>query len=639
MFKKIAGFMLCCIAFSAAAKEPLPLEVFMKHAEINSMQISPTGDYLAATAPKGDRTGIIILDLREYPEIGVLSSMALGEEEHATGLRWASDDRLVFTSNSQSGDLSQPRPTGRLWATDADGGRQMQIYGPREGGTPRFAQMIHRLPEDPRRILVSEWSWDRQKPHALLVDLDRYQRTSRVTISPLERGGLVADQQGNVKFAFGTDEDMNQKFAWRPDNDSEWQTFENPFEADIEPWGAAADGDHFYVKSRDKERMGVYKVELSTGSVQPLLVDSEVEALSPIWDAERTELIGAVFNTGIPEPRFVDEQHPTAQIWRSLMQALPGYMINISRFTEDGDLAIVQLYSDTEPGVFMLLDVENMALNELAPVMSWVPAARLAKKQPFQFEARDGLTLHGLLTIPPEVDEPKDLPMIVEIHGGPHGPFDRWGWNPVTQAFASRGYLVLQVNFRGSGGYGYQFEHDAYGQWGAEMQDDITDATQWAIDQGYADAERICISGGSYGGYSALMGVVREPDLYQCAFGFVGVYDLELAKEEGNIPSTEAGRRYLDRALGTDVEVLRERSPINHVEKIKADLFIAHGAEDRQAHYGQYHALIEALERANIPHQKLFVEGEGHGFYEVDNRVKLYGQALEFFERNIGSAN
>jgi acetyl esterase/lipase len=635
----IAFFALIMTAGSALADERLDLELFMKHAEFSSMEISPGGDYLAATVPQGDRTGVTILDLRNYPQIGVMSSFALGESEHATGLNWVSDDRLVFTSNRQVGDLAQPRGTGRLWATNADGRRQMQIYGPRPGESihARFAQMIHRLPDDPRRILVVEWGTGRERPHALLVDVDRYQRTSRVAISPLERGALAADQDGKVRFAFGNDEDMNQKFAWREDEDSDWQTFENPFGGDIEPWGATRDGKAFYVKSRDNDNMGVFRIELASGAIEPILVDDEVEALAPIWDAEYRELIGAVFNTGVPEARFIDPAHQTAHLWRSLQAALPNYMVIVRRFSDDQKRAVVNLYSDREPGVFMLLDVENLALNELAPVRSWVPAERMARVEPFRFEARDGMVLHGLLTIPSGVENPQDLPMVVEVHGGPHGPFDQWGWNFWNQAMASRGYLVLQVNFRGSGGYGYQFEHDAYGKWGAEMQDDVTDATQWAIEQGKAHPDRICISGGSYGGYSALMGVIREPELYRCAFAFVGVYDLELSKEVGNIPETEIGRRYLDRALGTDPVVLRERSPVHHVENIKADLFIAHGAEDRQAHYDNYHALIAALEKAGIAHQKLWVEGEGHGFYEVDNRVKVYGQALDFFDAAIGS--
>ncbi len=632
-------FGLFLVVGPALANEPLDLEIFMKHPEFTTFQISPSGEYLAATVPQGDRTGVTILDLREYPRLSVMSSMALGENEHATGLGWVSDNRLVFTSNRQAGDLAQPQGTGRIWATDADGRRQMQIYGPRPGESIniRLAQMIHRLPDDPRRILIVERSLDRERPHALMIDVDRYQRSSRVAISPLERGTLAADQDGNVRFAIGVDEDMNQKFAWREADSSDWQTFENPFNGSIEPWGATADGTAFYVKSRDNDNMGVFRVELATGNVEPMLVDDEVEALSPIWDKDERQLIGAIFNTGVPEARFIDPEHPTARVWRSLQAALPDYMVQILGFTDGNDRAIVRLYSDREPGVFMLLDVENLALNELAPTRHWVPAERMARVQPFRFEARDGVPLHGLLTIPPGVETPERLPMVVEVHGGPYGPFDQWGWNPWTQVKASRGYLVLQVNFRGSGGYGFQFENDAYGMWGAEMQDDVTDATHWAIEQGYAHPDRVCISGGSYGGYSAMMGVIREPEMYRCAFAFVGVYDLELFKEVGNIPSSEMGRRYLDRAVGTDTRVLRERSPVHHVDRIQADLFISHGAEDRQAHFENYHVLIAALERAGIPHQKLWVEGEGHGFYEVENRVKLYSQVLDFFDRSIGS--
>lgn len=639
MRKQVLALSLILAACSAAAQKPLPLETFFKHAEFSSMVISPTGEYLAATAPGEGRTGVVILDISEYPEVRATTSFAFGEDEHATNLTWASDERLVFTTNRQVGDLARPQGTGRVWATNADGSMQMQVYGPRPGESMvgRFANIIHRLPDDSRRVLISEWAHDRPKPHALLVDLDRYQRTSRVTVSPLDRGGLAADQDGNVRFAFGFDDDLDQKFAWRPDSDSDWEMMENPFGGEIEPWGATADGNHFYVKSRDQEDMGVYKVELGTGEYEPILTDDTFEALSPIWDASGENLIGAIFNTPVPEARFIDPNHPTARIWRSLQAALPDYQVRLSGFTDDESRAVVQLYSDREPGVFMLLDAENMSLNELAPTRSWVPVDRMGEMRPVTVTARDGLELYGYLTVPPGVDEPERLPMIVEVHGGPHGPFDQWGWNPYVQTWASRGYAVLQINYRGSGGYGYQFERDAYGMWGVEMQDDVTDATRWAIEEGIAHPDRICISGGSYGGYAAMMGVIREPDLYQCAFAFVGVYDLELMKKEGDIPETEMGRRYLDRALGTDTEVLRERSPVHHVDQIKADLFVAHGAEDIRAHYKNYHVLIEALEKAGIPHEKMWVEGEGHGFYEVKNNTRLFSRVLEFFDRNIGS--
>ena len=638
MLKKFIALVLLSVACGATASPP-DLETFFRHSEFSEIQLSPGGNYLAATVPAEDRTGVAVLDVANFPEVELTATLQLSRNENATGLRWVDDDRLVFSSTRQVGSVAIPSPTGRLYTTRANGSEQRQIFGPREDSAVfRMANILHTLPDNPRRILISDRAHDRERPMAWLLDVDRYQRTSRVTQSPLERGGLAADQQGQVRFAYGQDVDGgNQKFAWRPDGDSDWQTFDNPFDGNISHWGFSSDGEHVYINSRDPQRLGVYQVHLASGQFEPLLVDDEVEAIQPIYDAEREELIGAIFNTFPPETRFMDPEHPTARIWRSLAAALGGFQVRISNFSDDQSRAGLHLYSDREPGVFMLLDVENMHLSELAAARSWVKPEQMASMRGVRFDARDGTPLHGLLTLPPEADA-KNLPLVLEVHGGPYGIRDSWGWLPWVQAMATHGYAVLQVNFRGSGGYGHDFEYDAYGQWGAEMQDDLVDAVQWAIDEGIAHPDRICISGASYGGYAAMRGVTRDPDLFRCAFAFVGVYDLELMKEEGNIPErVPGGKEYLERALGTDTQQLQDRSPVHHVNRISADLFIAHGAEDRQAHYGQYHALIDALEKAGIRHEKMFVSGEGHGFYELDNNTRLYGQALELFDRNIGS--
>lgn len=205
--------------------------------------------------------------------------------------------------------------------------------------------------------------------------------------------------------------------------------------------------------------------------------------------------------------------------------------------------------------------------------------------------------------------------------------------------FANHGFGVLQVNFRGSGGYGREFERSGHREWGRAMQQDITDATKWAIDQGFAEEDAVCLGGASYGGYSTLSGITQHPDLYACAFAFVGVYDLELMKSVGNIPSFAEGRRYLDMVLGTDEEVLRERSPTNYVANIKTPLFIAHGAEDRQAHVDNYFLLKERLDEAGIEYESLLVEDEGHGFYEVDNNVMMFEQVLEFMKQHTSGAD
>jgi dipeptidyl aminopeptidase/acylaminoacyl peptidase len=501
----------------------------------------------------------------------------------------------------------------------------------------RWVQIIHRLPDDASHVLVIERTHDSERPVARRMNINSEARLRNVAISPLSRGGLGTNPDGEVLFAYGISDDFEPEFAFRASSDASWQTFDNPFGGSVAFHSFDESGEYVYISTRDQARMGLHRLHLASGRSEPVLVDERYEMLSAIWDFDGTRIIGAVFNTPKPEARWLEPEHPTARMVRSLINALPNYNVLISNFSDDGSRAIVNLSSDREPGVFMMLNTESMAMSELVAARQWVDASQMAEMRPIEVVARDGLKLTGFLTLPNGV-EPEGLPLVVEVHGGPHGPFDRWLWQPWVQAMASRGYAVLQVNFRGSGGYGQQFEESGYQRWGDKMQDDLTDAVQWAIEEGIAHPDRVCISGASYGGYSAMMSVVREPELYRCAFAFVGVYDLERARREGNIARRLGyGRAYLDRAIGSDPEQLRAHSPVHHVDRIQAELFIAHGAADEQAHYNQYHVLIDALDKAGIAHEKLFVSGEGHGFYKLENNVELYSRALRMFDRTIGS--
>jgi dipeptidyl aminopeptidase/acylaminoacyl peptidase len=232
----------------------------------------------------------------------------------------------------------------------------------------------------------------------------------------------------------------------------------------------------------------------------------------------------------------------------------------------------------------------------------------------------------------------ENLQMIVNPDGGAIGPRDYWGFNWETQLFASRGYLVLQLNYRGSGGYGQGFQDKGHGEWGGAMQDDLTDATKWAIEKGYADPERICIYGGSYGGYAALMGAAKEPDLYRCAVGYVGVYDLVSAMfKKGDIKERKSGKRFLEHTLGTDVGERRDNSPAFQAAKIKAPVFLAAGLADQRAPYQHTEKMRDALAAAGHPADVVILqEKEGHGFYKEENNLNLYTKMLAFFDRYIG---
>ena len=201
---------------------------------------------------------------------------------------------------------------------------------------------------------------------------------------------------------------------------------------------------------------------------------------------------------------------------------------------------------------------------------------------------------------------------------------------------ASRGYAVLQVNYRGSGGYGDAFERAGYREWGGKMQDDVTDATHWAIEQGIADKNRVCIFGASYGGYAAMEGVTKEPDLYKCAIAYAGVYDLRLMLSSGDIPVFLRGQNYLKLTLGSDENDLWNRSPIAHVDRLKAKVMLVVGGADQRVPAEQGEHLHDELNRRNIAHEWVYERAEGHGFYDVAHTTQLYEKIVAFLDAQIG---
>lgn len=641
--KRVFGLMLSmALLFAATANgQNLPLEDFFKHAEFGDVSISPSGQFLAVSVPEGDRRNLAIIDITDPGKLEISAGFNMRGGESPVAVHWVTDERLIFESIIQVGALEAPRRTGRVYAINADGSNRRQLFGTQAGSmVGRSMSLISYLPSEPDWVLIQHWAHDRAKPIAQRMHIDDGRLGLR-TSSPLNNGGLLADQHDQIRFAYGTsDEDLPQ-FAWRPDEASDWRTFDNDFGTYISPIAFNPEGTGVYFSSKEQGKLGVYEITLASGEVTPLLsnhsveVDNSVGSASPyMWDAGGTNLLAARFMDGKPEWRSVNEGRFEMQWLRQLEAMYEGFHVNIFNWTRDGKFALLSVSGDVATPEYFLLDTEAPALRFIASAKPWVNPNNMASMEPVKFTARDGLELHGYLTMPVDRADDEATPFVVYVHGGPHGPRDRWQFDPMVQLFAHHGFGVLQINYRGSGGYSHEFEEMGHREWYGKMQDDITDGTLWAMEQGYANAEKTCIAGASYGGFATLAGITKEPDLYACAWAFVGVYDLPLMKEEGNIPSFAAGRRYLDRVLGTDAEELIARSPSTHVAKIKTPLFVSHGAEDTQAHFGQYHLLRERLDAAAIPYEHMFVEGEGHGFYKVENNVAMMERVLEFMKKH-----
>ena len=350
-----------------------------------------------------------------------------------------------------------------------------------------------------------------------------------------------------------------------------------------------------------------------------------------------TRLLSVSYEYERPEIVAIDPGW--AALREAIDAALPYTSNSVVSMSDDERRLLILAYSDTDPGSFYLLDQERGQLRYYASRMSWLDPQALSKMRPVTITARDGVSLRGYLTVPNGA-EPADLPLILHPHGGPYGVRDSWGFNRHVQFLASRGYAVLQVNYRGSGGYGKAFMDIAWRQWGLAMQDDLTDAVQWAVDEGIADPDRVCIYGASYGGYAAMAGITSTPDLYRCAVSYVGIVDLpELYSYWSANPLATGIEAWFERAIGhprEDRERLETTSPVNNLDGLEVPLFIVHGRRDPRVPIAQADMLTRALRRREIEYELLVKNDEGHGFVKEENNIELYSRLEAFFAEHLG---
>ena len=377
----------------------------------------------------------------------------------------------------------------------------------------------------------------------------------------------------------------------------------------------------------------IERYDFATGQRTELLRDRVSDPLWMIYSMDGKEPIGAWFGPGRPQARYWSPDSEDAKWHRALAKAFPDSMVNIASRSADGAVVVLLVRSDKDSGTYYVLDRGTHKVSLLFHTRPWLDASRMSASQPFEFGARDGVTLHGFVNRPPGASGAG--PMVVMVHGGPYFVVDDWAFDEETQLLAAKGYTVLRVNFRGSAGFGRPFMELGYRQWGGAMVDDITDATRWAVAKGIADPRRICIYGASYGGFAALMSVAREPGLYRCAVGLSGVYDLSKLYRWGDIHRSDYGMHYLDVVLGSDKEWLQAHSPTALASAIKVPVLLAHGTLDARVPIKHAKAMRSALEEAGDPPEFVVYEWEGHGLSDPAHRQDFYERTLRFLEKNL----
>lgn len=640
--------LLTIAPFAAHAQS---IEDFVRHPIYSTAKISPTGEFLAITVDRGDQDVLTVLRTADLKPVKI---NVLPDKKSVGAFYWTSPQRLVFNAVKKSGSFERPRGTGEWFAVNADGSmpRILIEYGAM-GATQRtksvgneFFSLLDTLPDDDDNILMTSTyarSNSGSGTEVVLVDTNSGRRKS-LGRAPADNCSIAVDSAKQPAFAVcSTDKDEDSGFdinttVYRH-ADGKWTEISSS-KSDgtyLHVLGSSAKGDIYATKDDGKHPAAFGLLDPSSGKFSELFRDEVSDISGYIESVDGSERVIAVTTeASVPKVTLTDEKHPDAALYASLAAAFPGQFVNFSSSTRDGKKIIVSVRGDQNPGELYLYDRDTGKARFLLKNRPWIDNKQLASMKSVAFVARDGRTIYGYLTIPKGSDG-KNLPLIVNVHGGPMGPRDNWGYGTESQMFASRGYATLQINYRGSGGFGKAFQDQAYGQWATGIMNDIIDGTNYVIQQGWADKERICIYGGSFGGYASLMAPVQAPGMFKCAFGYVGLYDAQIQLTKSDTAQSEGGKRYLLRAFGNTRAEQDAMSPINFVDKLKLPIYLAAGARDARCPPEHTEAMAKALEAAgNKPEGVIIQTGEEHGFYKEENNLRLYTEMLNFFGRHIG---
>jgi dienelactone hydrolase len=637
---------------AAAAEPPIPIADFVRLGNFSASAMSPNGKYLvvtqrAAKEPRDEYSTVVY----ELAGMKIVSAVRVAESGDIPWRHtWVSDTRFVTTLGREFGTVGEPWLTGELVAANIDGRGNAYLYGYRRMssrtsgyfGTLTNDKGHGSLAQVPRgaeaHILMGENPWGTTTRTSRLYDIDTLS-TGRRTVTEINQPDFrfLVEADGKPRFAYGYDDDAEYAVFKLDDAKREWLPFANAEKGDLLPVSISLDSTKLLSTLSLQRGPRALVSEGVDGSGRRTLVKDAIGDIDQFESGLRYQgPFAAGTSVGVPKLSYIVE--PTrsdAALHKTLSAQFPGQYVHFASVSLDGTRTLFSVYGDRDPGAVYVFDAPSGKATLLFENRPWIKPERMAEQRPVSFKARDGMPLHGYLTLPPNRGEGK-LPLVLLPHGGPHGVADDWFFDTHAQFLASRGYAVLQVNFRGSGGRGPGFEAAGYRQWGGHMIDDLVDSVRWMVAQGAVDEKRICSFGASFGAYAAMMTAIRAPELVKCAVGYAGVYDLPMIYD---LPDAKLGGkayRYYQRALGQDMAELSAYSPTRLAAKLAAPVLLVHGSADEVTPPAQAQAMREALTKAGRPPEWFYVSGEGHGFYAEKNRQAFYEKLEAFLAKHIG---
>jgi dipeptidyl aminopeptidase/acylaminoacyl peptidase len=642
-----AGIMAGLPATAFADLPPrIPVEALFSNPAFSEPDLSDDGSQLVYVQSRGDLRVVVAQPLAG----GKPTPLAKFDDPQMrpNRLEWVNDRRILISAHARDPDSVGMRSrVTRVFGVDSDGrnfkwlGRNWPVHGQRALQSTVQDRLVHLTPKEPKTVLISYWARNEDSPQVMRMNVDN----GELTVAEKRQKDIYnwyADSSGAVRAGTTSDDDHYQLWA-RVD-------VSKPFKLVSESDRFEEDGVRFvdfhsdprklYVTSRKDDRWALFEFDIETGAIGSLVeANPEFDVAGVEISGSSRQVVGVRYTDDRRRVRYFDGRMQDAyrQLCDTLVREL-GQDVDVVSVSEsvDGSKQVLEVSSDRQPPVYYFYDRSVRRIERLFAELPDVPVNLLAPTRRVTYRARDGLAIPAYLTLPVGV-EPRALPAIALVHGGPWSR-DLIAWDPEVQLLANRGFAVLQVNYRGSSGFGKAFRDSGDREWGQKIQDDITDGVQWLVDEGIADTDRIGIMGASYGGYAALMGVVKTPGLFRAGIAYAAVTDIEtMISDDRWYGSDETfHRKRIGGEIG-DADRLRSNSPLRRAGEIRVPVLLGHGEDDQRVHVRESRMMVEALETSGSGKLYEYMEfpHEIHGFALESNRIRWYTRVATFLEENL----
>jgi dipeptidyl aminopeptidase/acylaminoacyl peptidase len=655
----LAATALTLIAGAAWSAPPLqPIENFTKRPVLSDVTLSPSGNRMAFImfSKEGRRTAAVM----NLNPLGAAKVVGSFNDADVFNVRWVNDNRLVFEASKPEARVSDG---GRgVFAVNHDGSEQRPLISWRwstdEGNTAIRSRVLpygwflgDSIDDGGVDTFVYRVVWDnrQQAKQAEIARLNTATGELRRMSHGMPEGAWawLLDQKNEPRVVTSYSAGRT-KVSWREPGSDKWveiADFDSYGELGFAPLLVEADGQLVVSSRRSGDTSAIYRFDPVTKRLDtnPLL---QVKGFDlPNWpelDSRSKRLLGWHFTADRAASYWFDEG--LERIQASIDKALPAGRSNRLHCgrCETSRFIVIESSSDRQPGEYFLYDREKLSLARIGASRSWINEAEQGSRTYHRVTTRDGLQMPVYVTHPAGSNLTTPLPSIVLVHGGPWARGASLRWDAEAQFFASRGYRVLEPEFRGSSGYGWKLFRSSWKQWGMTMQDDLVDAVQWAAKQGLVDDKKVCVTGGSYGGYASLMAPIATPGVFRCAASVAGVTDLDLLYSINWSDSSEDYKQFgMPRLVGDrekDAAQLARTSPLKRVAEIKIPVLLAHGGQDYRVPVKHASEFIDAAKRAGVNLEQVIYPEEGHSFFDPNNRTDYYARLEKFFAKSLLAA-